>query len=198
MGEVWGYARVSTEDQNLASQVDALRAAGVPEGNIVQEKISGVAEVRPAFGKLLDRLGAGDVLVVWKLDRLGRSLAHLVEVMAALERRGVGFRSLTEEVSTTTPGGRLTFHIFAAVGQFERDLIQSRVNAGLRAARARGQVLGRRPRLTPHQRREAAKMIAESKTYAEAAATLGVGRSVVFRAVREVNAHQAPEAREAA
>jgi DNA invertase Pin-like site-specific DNA recombinase len=194
MGQVWGYVRVSTEDQNLALQVDALKAAGVPEGNIIQEKISGVAEVRPAFDSLLGQLEAGDVLVVWKLDRLGRSLAHLVEVMALLERRGVGFRSLTEEVSTTTPGGPLTFHIFAAVGQFERDLIQSRVNAGLKAARARGQALGRKPRLTLHQRREAARMIADGRSYAEAAATLGVGRSVVFRAVRETSAKERAQA----
>ena len=106
----------------------------------------------------------------------------------------MGFRSLTEEISTTTPGGRLTFHIFAAVGQFERDLIQSRIDAGLKAARARGQVLGRRPRLTLHQRREAARMIAEGKSYAEAAVTLGVGRSVVFRAVREISAKEGAQA----
>ena len=132
-----GYARVSTFDQELALQLDALGHAGC--GRIFEDRgVSGARAERPGLGQALAYVRDGDVLVVWKLDRLGRSLPHLIETVTALERRGAGLRSLTEAIDTTTPGGRLIFHVFGALGQFERDLIRERTRAGLVAAAARG------------------------------------------------------------
>ena len=120
----------------MALQRDALTKAGCEE--IYQDVISGCSTERPGLARLLTVIRKGDVLVVWKLDRLGRSLPHLVETVGQLEAKGVGFRSLTETIDTTTPGGRLIFHVFAALGQYERDLIRERTRAGLKAAEARG------------------------------------------------------------
>jgi DNA invertase Pin-like site-specific DNA recombinase len=131
-----GYARVSTLEQDPALQRDALAAAGCTK--MFEDRASGARADRPGLGQALAFLREGDVLVVWKLDRLGRSLVHLVETVGSLAARGVGFRSLTEAIDTTTPGGRLVFHLFAALGQFERDLIRERTRAGLAAAAARG------------------------------------------------------------
>ena len=197
MGRRWGYARVSTDDQTTALQVDVLKAAGVPAENIVEERVSGAAKVRPAFHRLLARLEPGDELVVWKVDRLGRNTLDALQTAEQLREAGVGLVITTLGVDITKEAGRLVFGLMAQIAEFERGLIRERVNAGLRAARARGQALGRKPRLTPHQRREAARMAAEGKSYAQIAATLGVGRSIAFRAVREVNA-KPTEAREAA
>src|SRR5579864_7975147 len=138
-----GYARVSTLDQDPSLQLDALTAAGC--GKIFDDQASGARADRPGLQRALDYARQDDVLVVWKLDRLGRSLPHLIEVVAALEQRGIGFRSITEAIDTTTPGGRLVFHLFGALGQFERDLIQERARAGLAAAAARGRKGGRKP-----------------------------------------------------
>lgn len=131
-----GYARVSTTEQNTSLQTDALREAGC--SRIYEDTISGAKSERPGLASTLDYLREGDVLVVWRLDRLGRSLPHLIETIGILASRGVGFRSLTENIDTTTPGGRFFFHIFGALGQFERDLISERTRAGLTAAAARG------------------------------------------------------------
>ena len=130
-----GYARVSTTDQDLALQLDALTAAGCVK--VFEDRASGTRADRPGLRAALDYARDGDVLVTWKLDRLGRSLPHLIETVTSLATRGVGFRSITEAIDTTTPGGRLVFHLFGALGQFERDLIQERTRAGLAAAAAR-------------------------------------------------------------
>jgi len=128
-----GYARVSTAEQHLDLQKNALAKTGCEE--IREDQASGAKAERPGLAEVLGHVRRGDTLVVWKLDRLGRSMAHLIETVRKLETKGVGFRSLTEGVDTTTPGGTLVFHIFGALAQFERDLIRERTSAGLRAAR---------------------------------------------------------------
>ena len=141
MGMLVGYARVSTIEQNASLQVDALKEAGCQR--IFRDKVSGAKEERPGLYDAIDFLRKGDSLVVWRLDRLGRSLKHLIETVAQLEERGIGFRSLQESIDTTTSGGRLIFHIFGALAEFERNLIRERTMAGLKAARARGRKGGR-------------------------------------------------------
>ena len=136
-----GYARVSTQDQNHALQLDALRQVGGEK--VFTETASGARRGRPQLQAALDYLREGDALVVWKLDRLARSMKQLLETVEDIGKRGIGFRFLTEQFDTTTPGGKLTFHIFGALAKFERSLIRSRVCAGLDAARARGKVGGR-------------------------------------------------------
>jgi DNA invertase Pin-like site-specific DNA recombinase len=136
-----GYARVSTPDQHLALQVDALRTAGCQQ--IYEEIISGARVERLVLQQLLAHVREGDVLMIWKLDRLGRSLQHLLEVVTDLAQRGVGFKSLQENIDTTTSSGKLVFHLFGALAEFERDLIRERTHAGLLAARRRGRIGGR-------------------------------------------------------
>ena len=136
-----GYARVSTYDQTLALQRDALEKAGCDR--MFTDTASGAKSDRPGLEEALDFVRSGDTLVVWKLDRLGRSLPHLLQTVAGLQERGVGFNSLTEQIDTTTSGGKLIFHIFASLAEFERDIISERTNAGLAAARARGKKGGR-------------------------------------------------------
>ena len=131
-----GYARVSTEEQTLNLQLDALKAAGCDQ--LFTDRVSGAKADRPGLANTLGHLRDGDTLVVWRLDRLGRSLPHLIATVTALADRGVSFKSLTESIDTTNTGGRLIFHIFGALAEFERDLIRERTQAGLRAARARG------------------------------------------------------------
>jgi len=138
-----GYARVSTPEQSLALQLDALRKSGCRK--VYEEIISGARVERPVLQDLLTHLRDGDVLMIWKLDRLGRSLRHLIEVVTDLAQRGIGFKSLQENLDTTTSSGKLVFHLFGALAEFERDLIRERTQAGLVAARARGR-LGGRPR----------------------------------------------------
>ena len=153
-----GYARVSTIDQDTALQLDALAAAGCAK--VFEDRASGARGDRAGLRAALDYVRQGDVLIVWKLDRLGRSLPHLIETVTSLAARGVGFCSLTEAIDTTTPGGRLVFHLFGALGQFERDLIQERTRAGLVAAATRGRKGGRKPVVTaeiracPHHHRQ--------------------------------------------
>ena len=173
-----GYARISTADQDLALQLDALAAAGC--GRVFEDRASGAKADRPGLRDALGYLREGDVLVVWKLDRLGRSLPHLIETVAALEGRGAGFRSLTEAVDTTTPGGRLVLHLFAALGQFERDLIRERTRAGLAAAALRG----RRPVVTPDKLKRACEHIARGLSVREAAARVRVGKTVLYEALK--------------
>jgi len=131
-----GYARVSTAEQNADLQTDELTSAGCYA--VFVDQASGVLDRRPELDKVLERLRPGDTLVVWRLDRLGRSLRHLIDTVTALDKRGVGFRSLRESIDTTTAGGRLVFHLFGALAQFEREIIRDRTMAGLSAARARG------------------------------------------------------------
>jgi DNA invertase Pin-like site-specific DNA recombinase len=156
MGHLLGYARVSTTDQQPQLQVDALQRAGCYR--VFTETASGARTDRPVLEQLLDQLRPGDTLVVWKLDRLGRSLRHLVDTVTGLADRGIGFRSLQEAIDTTTPGGKLVFHVFAALAEFERDLIRERTSAGLAAARARGpgrpQCLRAPPRRYPKNARQ--------------------------------------------
>lgn len=177
-----GYARVSTADQDLTPQLDALTGAGCAP--VFEDTASGARADRPGLAAALAYVRRGDVLVVWKLDRLGRSLPHLIETVTALEARGVGFRSLTEAIDTTTPGGRLIFHIFGALGQFERDLIRERTRAGLDAAVARGRKGGRKPVLTGEKLRRAKALIAQGLTVREAAARIKVSKTVLYDALR--------------
>jgi len=144
-----GYARVSTADQHLRMQEDALKSDGCDQ--IFHDIASGVKTERPGLEEAISYLREKDVLVVWKLDRLGRSVQHLIETIKKLSERGIGFKSLQENIDTTTSGGKLIFHIFSALAEFERDLIKERANAGLKAARARGRLGGRPPLLKPDQ-----------------------------------------------
>jgi DNA invertase Pin-like site-specific DNA recombinase len=180
MGHSLGYARVSTTDQQPQLQVDALERAGCYR--VFTETASGARSDRPALEQVLDQLRPGDTLVVWKLDRLGRSLRHLVDTVTGLADRGVGFRSLQEQVDTTTPGGKLVFHVFAALAEFERDLVRERTSAGLAAARARGRRGGRPPVMTTHKPQVAQELYASKQyTIAAIAKTLGVSRASVYR-----------------
>jgi DNA invertase Pin-like site-specific DNA recombinase len=138
-----GYARVSTQEQTLDLQTDALKHAGCIQ--LFTDTASGAQTVRPGLENALNYLRTGDTLVVWRLDRLGRSLKHLIETVTQLQERGIGFRSITENIDTTTSGGKLIFHVFGALAEFERDIIRERTKAGLAAARARGR-RGGRPR----------------------------------------------------
>src|SRR2546426_177930 len=141
-----GYARVSTNEQNLDLQRDALRKAGVTAKNIFTDKITGTKAERPGLAQALSHLRESDTLVVWRLDRLGRSLKHLIETVTALKQQGIAFKSITENIDTSTATGQLVFHLFGALAEFERNLINERTLAGLEAARARGRK-GGRPRL---------------------------------------------------
>jgi DNA invertase Pin-like site-specific DNA recombinase len=152
-----GYARVSTQDQNLELQLDALQKAGCEE--TFHEKITGKSKDRPELNLCFKTLRKGDVLVVWKLDRLARSLKDLVEILSDLENRRVGFRSLTESIDTTSPSGKLIFHIFGALAEFEHSLIRERTLAGLASARARGRKGGRKPILSKADVQKAAAML---------------------------------------
>ena len=178
-----GYARVSTLHQDDALQLDALRAAGVER--IFVDKASGKLESRPALDDLLGQARPGDTVVVWRLDRLGRSLRHLIDVVADLERRGVGFVSLTESLDTTTPGGRLLFHVFGALAEFEAALIRERTLAGLAAARARGRT-GGRPTVWTEDKLKTARVMRASGDYdvTSIAKVLGVSRASVYRALQ--------------
>jgi DNA invertase Pin-like site-specific DNA recombinase len=178
-----GYARVSKTLQDPALQHDALAAAGCTRTFI--DKASGAKADRPQLAAALDYLREGDTLVVWRLDRLGRSLKHLIEVVNALHDRGIGFRSLTEGFDTTTPGGELIFHVFGAVAQFERRLIQERTNAGLAAARARGRLGGRKPKVNAQKIAVAEKLRDEGVlTMEQIANVVGVTRPTLYRHLR--------------
>jgi DNA invertase Pin-like site-specific DNA recombinase len=176
-----GYARVSTAEQNLDLQRSALAKAGCEE--VYEDHASGAKAERPGLAEALGHVRRGDTLVVWKLDRLGRSMAHLIDTVRRLEAKGAGFRSLTEGVDTTTPGGTLVFHIFGALAQFERDLIRERTNAGLKAAEARGRKGGRRPVVTPDKLARAKVHLAAGLTVREAAARLKVGKTALYKAL---------------
>lgn len=178
-----GYARVSTTDQDLALQRDALAKAGC--ARVFEDRASGAKADRPGLTAALGFAREGDILTVWKLDRLGRSLPHLIETVNALEARGVSFRSLTEAIDTTTPGGRLVFHIFGALGQFERDLIRERTRAGLDAAAARGRQGGRKPVVTNEKLKRAQALRVQGFTVREVAARIKVGKTALYAALAE-------------
>ena len=177
-----GYARVSTIDQDPTLQLDALAAAGCAK--VFEDRASGARADRAGLRSALEYVRDGDVLIVWKLDRLGRSLPHLIETMTSMATRGVGFRSITEAIDTTTPGGRLVFHLFGALGEFERDLIQERTRAGLAAAVARGRKGGRKPVVTSEKLKLARTFIAKGLTVREAATRLRVGKTALYDALR--------------
>jgi len=156
-----GYARVSTADQHLRMQEDALKSAGCEE--IYSDVISGVKSQRPGLDKALNYAREGDTIVVWKLDRLGRSIQHLIQTITSLIEKKIGFKSLQENIDTSTSGGKLIFHIFSALAEFERDLIQERTQAGLKAARVRGKMGGRPPLLDTRQINRMIEMYDEQK-----------------------------------
>jgi DNA invertase Pin-like site-specific DNA recombinase len=178
-----GYARVSTVEQNLDLQLDALKRAGVER--VFTDRASGKRDDRPGLANALAALQPGDVLVVWKLDRLGRSLKHLVETVAALQQRGIGLKVITGGIDTTSATGRLVFGIFAALAEFERELIRERTMAGLTSARARGRVGGRRRKLTPAHLDYARTLLADPKaSVTDVAAIFGVNRATLYRALQ--------------
>ena len=178
-----GYARVSTEDQNLDLQRQALLATGC-EGIYEDHGVSGLARRRPRLDAALAEIVPGDVLVVWRLDRLGRSLSHLIETIDRLGKAGVGFRSLTEAIDTTTAGGRLILHIMGALAESERSLIVERTRAGIDAARRRGVKVGRPRKLTDHQLAHARALLdVGTETRAGVARLLGVDAKTLWRAL---------------
>ncbi len=181
---VWGYARVSTVDQDPATQFDALQRAGVDVDHIVTDHVSGTRSARPGLDRLLELLEPGDVLTVWKLDRLGRSVSHLVALVHELGERGVQFRSLTEALDTTTSAGRLLFHLVASVAQFERELTVERTKAALALAKRSNKTLGRPSKVTQHQYRLIHQMHAAGASHSVIASTVGLSRPVVGRVVR--------------
>lgn len=175
-----GYARVSSQDQTPRMQMEALSEVGC--GKIFVEQASGAQRDRPQLAGALDYARTGDVLVVWKLDRLARSLGQLIETIDGLERRGIGFRSLTETIDTTSPGGRLVFHLFGAMAEFERGLIRERTRAGLLAAKARGRVGGRPAALSPEDLVVARALLADPAiSVTDIARRLGVAPATLYR-----------------
>ena len=185
-----GYARVSTNEQNLNLQRDALRKAGVTSKNIFTDKITGTKEDRPGLKEALSHLREGDTLVVWRLDRLGRSLPHLIETVTALQGQDVAFQSLTENIDTSNATGKLVFHIFGALAEFERNLIKERTMAGLAAARARGRKGGRPPLDTFARQVVAAKKLYRDKTNSipEICRMLNISRATLYRYVKATQA----------
>ena len=177
-----GYARVSTEDQSLNLQLDALRSAGCTQV-FEDHGVSGTRTTRPGLDAALAALAGGDTLVVWRLDRLGRSLQHLIQVITSLGAQGIGLRSLTEAIDTESAGGRLVFHVFGAMAEFERALVGERTKAGLKAAKGRGVRLGRRPGLSPAQLAHARVLLANGESASVVARSFGVGRSTLYRSL---------------
>jgi DNA invertase Pin-like site-specific DNA recombinase len=180
-----GYARVSTDEQDTRLQIDALKRAGCEK--IYEERASGSRTDRPELNKALAHGRKGDVVIVWKLDRLGRSLPHLIDTVHDLEERKVGFRSLTDNIDTTTASGRMFFHMMGALAQFERDLIRERTMAGLKAARERGNIGGRPRKLTDADLKFARSLMrdkSEHWSWPAVATRLGVSHMTLWRAMR--------------
>jgi DNA invertase Pin-like site-specific DNA recombinase len=177
----YGYARVSTEDQNPALQLAALKKAGCRK--IFKDERTGANTKRPALLRCLKALQDGDTLIVWKLDRLARSLRDLISMLDDFHKRGIHFRSLTEEINTSTPGGKLIFYIFAALAEFERGLIIERTRAGMKAARARGVRPGPKPKLSRQQIEHARKLIEDGQRREDVADLFKVGRVTLYRAL---------------
>lgn len=188
-----GYARVSTDDQNLDLQRDALQQAGCDK--IYTDQQSGVSTDHSGLDTVLEVARSGDTLVIWRLDRLGRSLKNLIHLVEQLERQGVGLKSLQENIDTTTSGGRLVFHLFGALAEFERNLIRERTRAGLSAARARGRQ-GGRPKLLDPQKRELALRLHRERQHsiADICRLMGISKSTLYNYLAE----QSADARRAA
>lgn len=179
-----GYARISTHEQNLDLQRDALKQAGCKR--IITDEASGSLANRPGLTKLKDTLREGDTLVVWRLDRLGRSLKHLIEFIYDLETKGIGFKSIHESIDTTTSTGKLVFHIFGALAEFERNLIKERSKAGLDAARARGRLGGRPKRLNISKRQLVVEMYkARKHTVKEICQMIGITKPTLYKYLQE-------------
>ncbi len=178
-----GYARVSTHDQNLDLQQDALQRAGCEK--IFVDEVSGAKAARPGLQQAMDQLREGDLLVVWRLDRLGRSLRNLLELVAQLEDKKVGFSSLQESMDTSSSGGKLIFHVFGALAEFERNLIRDRTNAGLAAARARGRTGGRPKKLDDDQRELVVRLYKEGTPIPEILKTVKISKSTLYSYVRD-------------
>jgi len=178
-----GYARVSTADQTLALQQDALTKGGCSK--IFTDTASGATTERPGLTEALSYVRTGDTLVVWRLDRLGRSLKDLIERITQLQAKNIGFKSLTENIDTTTSGGKLIFHIFGALAEFERELIRERTQAGLSAARARGRT-GGRPKALSEKRAAMARQLYQDKSYSigEICKTLNISRATLYRYIK--------------
>ena len=181
-----GYARVSTNDQDTQLQLDALNSVGC--GRIYEESQSGAKKERAELKQCLKSLRAGDILVVWKLDRLGRSLQHLIDVVADLEQRQVGFQSLTENIDTTSPTGKLVFHIFGSLAEFERGLIRERVKAGLDAAKKKGKKFGRPDALDEKDKSMALAMRNGGATKIDIARHFKVTRQTIYTLLKESGA----------
>lgn len=180
----WGYARVSRADQNPQLQIDALRRAGVDDEHLVVEHRSGVDTKRPGLEGLLAGLAEEDSLTVWRLDRLGRSTPHLLKTIRDLDDRGVTFRSVTDPIDTSSASGRLILSVFAALGEFERDLLVERTTAGLEAARGRGVTLGRRTEVTPEAAEHIMQLAEAGMSHRQIALRVRHSRQVVGRVVR--------------
>jgi DNA invertase Pin-like site-specific DNA recombinase len=189
-GRLIGYARVSTDDQDLALQIDSLTGLGINRDDIFTDKMSGAKAVRPGLDACLAKLQLGDTLVVWRLDRLGRSMHHLVELIGQLRGRGVGFRSVSDGlIDTTSPSGELILHIFSALAQFERRLIQERTKAGLASARLRGRMGGRPTVDLDEVKVRAARRLHDDHTLSidDICKTLNISRSTYYRYVQMKN-----------
>ncbi len=183
-----GYARISTHDQTLDLQINALVKAGCDAKDSYTDTASGANTERPGLAAALDHLRPGDTLIVWRLDRLGRTLKQLIELINDFNARGIGFRSLQESIDTTTSGGKLVFHIFGALAEFERDIIRERTNAGLQAARARGRKGGRPKSLTPKQAALAQSLYDSRKhTIQVICDTLHISRGTFYKYVEVEN-----------
>lgn len=176
-GVLIGYARVSTRDQNLDLQKDAFKRAGISEDNIYEDQCSAVAKRRPGLERAMENLRRGDVLVVWRLDRFARSLSDLLRRMDELHVRGIGFKSLTEAIDTTTASGRLIMHVMGAIAEFERQLIADRAKAGMRAAKERGKHIGRPMKIDLKKARE---LLKQGMRVEEVAMKLGVSEATIY------------------
>lgn len=187
-----GYARVSTDEQNPELQLDALKAAGCEK--LYVDTVSGGKAERVELAKVKEQLRRGDTLVVWRLDRLGRSLKDLIGWMHELEQQGIHFESIQEKIDTATPTGKLVFHIFGAIAEFERDLIRERTNAGLRAARSRGRKGGRKPKLSEAQRKALAELHRGGQySVQELLSMYGISRRLFYNIVREQEVQRCPQ-----
>jgi DNA invertase Pin-like site-specific DNA recombinase len=178
-----GYARISTHEQTLDLQRDALEKAECER--IFTDTITGTKDRRPGLEEALSHLRSGDTLVVWRLDRLGRSLRHLIDTVTSLQERGIGFKSLTESIDTTTSGGKLVFHIFGALAEFEREIIRERTQAGLQSARSRGKTGGRPKALTDKQVEMLNQLAADkNRSVKDICKTLGISRKTFYRYIK--------------
>ena len=176
-----GYARVSTQDQSLNAQLDSLKSAGCSK--VFTEVASGAKKDRPVLREMMEYLRehSDDTLVTYKLDRVARSLPHLLEIMDDLKTKGIGFQSLTEEINTNSPGGKLLFHVMAAIAEFERDLIRERTMAGLKAAKAKGRIGGRPRQMTDDKINAVRQLLADGTPVKDAAQAVGVSVPTLYR-----------------